>query len=87
MTDLQLDIPSNLDLYPSWAQYLSREKPKTLVVWGDNDPIFTAHGADAIGALVPGSQVKHYNSGHFALEEEHSDIAAQIIKLFAATGG
>ena len=83
MTDLQLDIPSNLDLYGTWAQYLSNKRPKTLVVWGDNDPIFTAHGADAIGALMPGSSVKHYNTGHFALEEQSDDIAAQVIKNFA----
>jgi pimeloyl-ACP methyl ester carboxylesterase len=84
MTDLQLDIPSNLDLYGTWAQYLSTKKPKTLVVWGDNDPIFTSHGADAIGALVPGSSVKHYNAGHFALEEQSDDIAAQVIENFAS---
>ncbi|WP_413711790.1 alpha/beta fold hydrolase [Rhizobium sp. Rhizsp82] len=82
MTDLQLDIGSNLELYSAWSKYLAEQKPKTLVVWGDNDPIFTPHAADAIGALVPGSQVHHYNSGHFALEEQHSDIAAQIISVF-----
>ncbi|MDR7144981.1 alpha/beta fold hydrolase [Rhizobium sp. BE258] len=85
MTDLQLDIASNLELYPAWARYLADQKPKTLVVWGDNDPIFTPHAADAIGALAPGSQVQHYNSGHFALEEVHSDVAARIINLFSGT--
>jgi pimeloyl-ACP methyl ester carboxylesterase len=82
MTDLQLDIPSNLSLYPTWQDYLRTHQPKTLVVWGDGDPIFVPRGADAIKDFVPQAEVRHYNTGHFALEEEHGDIARQIIRLF-----
>lgn len=82
MTDLQLDIPSNLSLYPKWQDYLRTYQPKTLVVWGDGDPIFVPRGADAIKDFVPHAEVHHYNTGHFALEEEHSDIARQIIRSF-----
>jgi pimeloyl-ACP methyl ester carboxylesterase len=82
MTDLQLDIPSNLSLYGEWQDYLRARQPKTLVVWGDGDPIFVPRGADAIKDFVPGAQIHHYNTGHFALEEEHSDIARQIIRVF-----
>ena len=82
MTDLQLDIPSNLSLYGEWQDYLRTRQPKTLVVWGDGDPIFVPRGADAIRDFVPGAEIRHYNTGHFALEEEHSDIARQIIRVF-----
>ncbi len=82
MTDLQLDIPSNLALYPKWQDYLRAHQPKTLVVWGDGDPIFVPRGADAIKDFVPAAEVRHYNTGHFALEEEHADIARQIIGFF-----
>jgi pimeloyl-ACP methyl ester carboxylesterase len=54
-----------------------------LVVWGDGDPIFTPRGADSIKEFVPGAQIHHYNTGHFALEEEHRDIAQRIIQVFA----
>jgi pimeloyl-ACP methyl ester carboxylesterase len=83
MTDLQLDIGSNLALYPQWQAYLRKAQPTTLVVWGDGDPIFTPRGADAIKEFVPGAQIHHYNTGHFALEEEHRDIAQRIIQVFA----
>lgn len=82
MTDLQINIPSNLSLYAQWQDYLRANKPKTLVVWGDGDPIFVPRGADAYKGFVPEAEIHHYNTGHFALEEEHSDIARQIIRFF-----
>lgn len=83
MTDLQLDIPSNLELYPVWQNYLRTKHPKTLVVWGDGDPIFVPRGADAVRDFVPDAVVRHYDTGHFALEEEHVDIARRVIEMFA----
>ncbi len=44
MTDLQLDIPSNLSQYQKWQDYLRAHQPKTLVVWGDGDPDFRTAG-------------------------------------------
>lgn len=82
MTDLQVDIPSNITLYPQWKAYLQKALPRTLVVWGDGDPIFAPRGADAIKDFLPDAQVFHYNSGHFALEEEHRDIAQRIVAVF-----
>jgi pimeloyl-ACP methyl ester carboxylesterase len=84
MTDLQLDIQSNLSLYPWWQDYLRTHQPRTLVVWGDGDPIFAPRGADAIMDFVPNAEVHHYNTGHFALEEEHAEIARQIIRYFGS---
>jgi pimeloyl-ACP methyl ester carboxylesterase len=83
MTDLQLDIPTNVDLYPSWQDYIRTEKPRTLVVWGRNDPIFPGAGAEAIKRLNPAAEVHLYNTGHFALNEESVDIAARIRRFFA----
>jgi pimeloyl-ACP methyl ester carboxylesterase len=42
MTDLQLNIPSNVASFPVWQAYLRTHQPRTLVVWGKNDPIFLA---------------------------------------------
>lgn len=83
MTDLQLDIPTNLKLYPSWQDYIRTRKPRTLVVWGRNDPIFAAAGAETIKKLNPAAEVHLYDTGHFALNEESVDIAAQIRRFFA----
>ena len=83
MTDLQLDIPTNLDLYPSWQDYIRTRKPRTLVVWGRNDPVFAAAGAETVKKLNPTAEVHLYNTGHFALNEESADIAIQIRRFFA----
>lgn len=84
MTDLQLDIPSNFQQYPVWQAYLKRRQPKTLVVWGRQDPIFSPDGAEAVKRFVPAAEIRYYDTGHFALEEDSSDIARQISRVFAA---
>ncbi|WP_156414052.1 alpha/beta fold hydrolase [Bordetella sp. N] len=83
MTSLQLDIPSNFSQYPVWQAYLAKYQPKTLVVWGVGDPIFTRAGADAVKRFVPAADVRYYPTGHFALEEDAEDIAGQIVRTFA----
>lgn len=83
MTDLQLDIPSNLDLYPTWQAYLRTHEPRTLVVWGRGDPLFAPAGAEAVKAEVPAAEIRYYDTGHFALEEDSADIARQIIRVFS----
>jgi len=85
MTDLQLDIPSNVASFPAWQAYLRTYQPRTLVVWGKNDPIFLPAGAEAVKQEVPDASVHYYDTGHFALEEDHIDIARQINQFFAST--
>lgn len=82
MTDLQLNIPANVALFPVWQEYLRVKQPKTLVVWGRNDPIFSPRGAEAIRKEIPSAEVHYYDTGHFALEEDHDDIAGQIRRFF-----
>ena len=85
MTELQLDIPSNVASFPVWQGYLRTHQPRTLVVWGKNDPIFLPAGAEAVKKEVPDASVHYYDTGHFALEEDHIDIARQINQFFAST--
>jgi pimeloyl-ACP methyl ester carboxylesterase len=83
MTDLQVDIATNLALYPGWQAYLQRHQPPTLVVWGSGDPLFPPAGAEAVRRAVPGATVQYYATGHFALEEDGADIAQRILARFA----
>jgi pimeloyl-ACP methyl ester carboxylesterase len=83
MTDLQLDTPANIALFPVWQDYMRTRKPKSLVVWGTGDRFFLPAGADAIKKLLPATEVHNYDTGHFALEEDHVDIAKQINRFFA----
>jgi pimeloyl-ACP methyl ester carboxylesterase len=74
--DLFYDYRTNVALYPSWQDYLRTHKPKTLVVWGKNDPVFTVEGAQAFRRDVPAAGVQLLDTGHFALEEDLDTIVS-----------
>src|SRR5258708_1283838 len=70
-------------LYPAWHKYLREKKPAVLVVWGKNDPVFAAAGAQAFLEDVPQAELHLLDTGHFALEEDGAEIA-QLIRSFLA---
>ena len=79
---IQLDLfhnyPSNFALYDEWHQYFRDRQPRTLIVWGQNDPFFTVAGAKAYLTDLPNAEFHLLGAGHFALEEESDFIAARI---------
>jgi pimeloyl-ACP methyl ester carboxylesterase len=77
--ELLYQYQHNIALYPQWQAFLKSAKLPTLVVWGDNDPIFTTKGRDLYKALVPGTEVHSYAAGHFALETHAPEIAAAML--------
>jgi pimeloyl-ACP methyl ester carboxylesterase len=52
-----------------------------LAVWGKNDPSFIPAGAEAFRRDLPKAVVKFVDSGHFALESHHTEIAT-LMKTF-----
>ena len=42
---LFVDYQTNVALYDAWHDYFRQHQPKTLVVWGKGDPLFTVAGA------------------------------------------
>ncbi len=76
--DLFFDYQSNLRLYPEWQAYLRKNQPRTLIVWGKNDPFFTVAGAEAFSKHLDNPEIYLVDAGHFALEEAHEKIAALI---------
>jgi pimeloyl-ACP methyl ester carboxylesterase len=78
------DYKTNLALYPTWQKYLRERQPKTLVVWGRNDPIFVEAGAAAYRSVLPEAEVVLLDTGHFALEEEAPAVASHIIRTFGS---
>ncbi len=72
---LLADYHRNVEQYPVWQRYLREHKPATLVVWGRNDPLFTPAGATAIRRDLPTAEVHLLDTGHFALQEDHAEIA------------
>ena len=76
--DLLYDYKNNIKQYPVWQNYLRTHQPPALITWGKNDALFTDKGALAYQRDLPNAEIHLLNTGHFALEEFHSRIAAYI---------
>ena len=79
--DLFYDYQFNLDSYPAFQQYFRDHQPPVLIVWGKNDEIFAAAGAEAYLKDLPDAELNLLDTGHFALEED-GDLIAQKIRTF-----
>jgi pimeloyl-ACP methyl ester carboxylesterase len=76
--DLFLDYASNVALYPRFQEYFRSKRPPVLAVWGKNDPFFVPAGAEAFKRDIPSAEIHFYDTGHFALETHHQEIAKAI---------
>jgi len=76
--DLFLDYASNVALYPKFQEYFRTKQPPMLAVWGKSDPFFLPPGAEAFKRDNPSTEVRFYDTGHFALETHHQEIAGAI---------
>lgn len=76
--ELFYDYRTNLTQYPAWHAWLREHRPPTLIVWGKNDPLFIAAGAEAYLRDLPEAELHLLDTGHFALEERHAQIAGLI---------
>jgi pimeloyl-ACP methyl ester carboxylesterase len=74
---------SNLAHYEEWHQFFRNKQPKTLIVWGKNDPFFTVEGAQAYLRDIPKAELHLIDTGHFALEDSCEFIAQHIMNFFA----
>ena len=76
--DLFLDYASNVALYPKFQEYFRSKRPPLLALWGKNDPFFLPSGAEAFKRDNSNAEVHFYDTGHFALETHHREIAGAI---------
>ncbi len=76
--ELLYNYQDNVAQYPQWRDYLVREQPPMLIVWGRNDPLFITGGVDYYKSLLPKAEAHFYDAGHFALETHVDEIAAEI---------
>jgi pimeloyl-ACP methyl ester carboxylesterase len=73
---------ANLPHYDEWHQFFRGRQPKTLIVWGKNDPFFTVEGAKAYLRDLPRAELNLLDTGHFALEDHGDAIAKKIVNFF-----
>ena len=80
---LFLDYGTNPPLYLLWQAYFRKYQPPTLIVWGKNDQIFPAEGAEPYKRDLKNIEFHLLDTGHFALEENGDEIADLIKKFFS----
>ncbi len=81
--ELAYDYRNNLAAYPAWQEYLRKNRPPLLVVWGRHDPLFTERGALAYRDEVSSAEVHLLDAGHFALDLA-ADAVADLVDGFIA---
>jgi pimeloyl-ACP methyl ester carboxylesterase len=79
--DLFLSYGSNPPLDPQWQEYFRKYQPPVLIVWGGNDQIFPAAGAEPYERDLKTLEFHLLNAGHFALESD-GDLIAQLMRDF-----
>jgi len=72
---------SNPPLYPKWQACFRDYQPPTLIVWGKNDKIFPAAGAEPYKRDLKNLEFHLLDTGHFALEED-GDKIADLMRYF-----
>jgi len=78
MLDLFKDYATNVALYPKFHRFFRERRPPTLIVWGKNDVIFPAPGAQAYLRDLPDAELHLLDSGHFAFEDQGPQMTALI---------
>ena len=82
--DLLENYKTNVGSYDAWQAAFRQHQPKTLIVWGKNDPFFIEAGAKAYLKDLPEAKLVWLDSGHFVLDENAPQVAREIRSVFAA---
>jgi pimeloyl-ACP methyl ester carboxylesterase len=78
--DIFLDYGTNVQLYPRFQEFIRTAQIPMLVIWGKNDQVFIAPGAEAFRADNPKATIELIDTGHFALETHCDHVAQRIIE-------
>ena len=77
--DLLYDYQNNVAQYPQYHEYFRNSQVPKLAVWGKNDQIFVAPGAQAFKKDRPDAEVHLIDAGHFALESNLDEISGLML--------
>jgi hypothetical protein len=83
MSRLFMDLSTNIAHFPEWTAYLKDRQPKTLIVWGRNDPLRLPAAAEFVKQAVPAADLRYFDGGHFVLDEYADAIAEAIVETFS----
>jgi pimeloyl-ACP methyl ester carboxylesterase len=85
MSRLLMNLATNIEHYAEWNAYLKDRQPKSLIVWGRNDPLFVPAAAEFVKQVVPTAKLCYFDGGHFVLDEYADAIAEAIIETFSSS--
>ncbi|QOY89869.1 alpha/beta fold hydrolase [Paludibaculum fermentans] len=77
-SDLFYDYRSNVQAYPKWQEWMRRNQPRLLVIWGKYDLSFDLTEPEAYRRDVPNAEVHVLEAGHFALDTAADEIAGLV---------
>ena len=80
--DLFYDYRKNVELYPVWQEFLRKQKPTTLIFWGQTDIFFTKEGGEAFLKDLPDAELHRLEAGHFAVEDHLGYITQEMKRFF-----
>jgi pimeloyl-ACP methyl ester carboxylesterase len=83
-SDLFYDYRSNVDAYPGWQQWMQKNQPKLLVLWGRHDLSFDPGEPERYRRDVPNAEIHVLDAGHFALDTKADEIAALVRHFMTA---
>ena len=82
-SDLFYDYRTNVASYPKWQEWMRKNTPRLLVVWGKHDLSFDLGEPDRYRKDVPGAEVHVLDAGHFALDTKADEIAELVRKFLS----
>lgn len=78
MLDMFYGIRTNHETFPELRKFFKDRQPPTLIVHGQNDPVFTTSSTREHLRDLPNAELHLLDAGHFALEEDGDEIAGLI---------
>jgi pimeloyl-ACP methyl ester carboxylesterase len=80
-SDLFYDYQANVSAYPNWQEWMRKNRPRLLVVWGQHDLSFDLGEPERYRSDVPEADVHVLDAGHFALDTKPDEIA-ELVRNF-----
>jgi len=80
-SDLFYDYQTNVAAYPEWQEWMRKNRPRLLVIWGKHDLSFDLGEPERYRNDVPDADVHILDAGHFALDTKPDEIA-ELIRNF-----
>lgn len=77
-SDLFYDYRTNVDAYPRWQEWMQKNQPRLLVLWGKYESSFDPSEPESYRRDVPNAEVHILDGGHFALDTAADEIASLV---------